>query len=109
MVLGGQRGAENDYGITLTLCTSCVCFLTGHRLFRSSAATSESFSETRSVGQAEDSSVGTSSTCPSAYLASPEENSNTECNIMSEKVQESVELNTQGEEPEGQEVKPSGR
>lgn len=110
--------------ITLTLCTSGLyIFLTGQRLFRRSGAGSDSFSETSSVGQAEE-TTREGSTSPSdaipppTSLSIPEKDSHPASDVMPEKIQESsVQANTQVEaevaseerQPEGQEVEQSGR
>ncbi|XP_029293251.1 pyridoxal-dependent decarboxylase domain-containing protein 1 isoform X3 [Cottoperca gobio] len=95
----------------------------GQRLFRRSGAGSDSFSETSSIGQAEEATREgsiTPSSCihPPPSPPAPEEDSHTARDVVAEEIQESsVQVHTQVEEeetseerqPEGQEVEQSGR
>ncbi|KAI3359391.1 hypothetical protein L3Q82_002893 [Scortum barcoo] len=89
----------------------------GQRLFRRSGAGSDSFSETSSIGQAEEtnregSTNPSDSVHPPASPPAPEGDSHSASGVAPENVQEwSVQADTQAEErqPEGQEVEQSGR
>ncbi len=112
---------END--ITHTLCTSCLyVFLTGQRLFRRSGASSDSLSETSSIGQAEEmsregSTTLSSSSHPPNSSAAPNKDSLPESGVVPEEILESAEqVHTQVEaeaseerQPEGQEAEQSER
>ncbi|KAM6913906.1 pyridoxal-dependent decarboxylase domain-containing protein 1 isoform 2-T3 [Lycodopsis pacificus] len=90
----------------------------GQRLFRRSGAGSDSFSETSSIGPAEESTSPSGSIHPPASPPAPEEDSRTAEGVVPENIQEaSVQVHTQLEDevaseerqPEGQEVEQSGR
>ncbi|XP_041812594.1 pyridoxal-dependent decarboxylase domain-containing protein 1 isoform X2 [Chelmon rostratus] len=103
--------------------TSSSKRLPGQRLFRRSGPGSDSFSETSSIGQAEEitregSTTLSSSIHPPASPPAPEEDSHSASDIAPEKIPESsVEVHTQVEaeaaseqrQPEGQEVEQSER
>lgn len=98
-------------------------FLKGQRLFRRSGAGSDSFSETSSIGQAEEitrdgRTTPSSSIHPPISQPAPEEDLQSASNVFPEKISESSEQMHKQEEPEvaseerqpeGQEVEQSGR
>lgn len=98
-------------------------FHTGQRLFQRSRAGSESFSESSSVGQAEETAseepiAQSSSIHPPASPPALEEDSRSASDAVPETIQESsVQMHTQVEaggaseerQPEGQEVQDNGR
>ncbi|XP_031148405.1 pyridoxal-dependent decarboxylase domain-containing protein 1 isoform X2 [Sander lucioperca] len=102
--------------------TSSSKKLPGQRLFRRSGAGSESFSETSSIGQAEEPTGGGRST-PSGSVHPPacppadEEGAHTAGDAAAEESQESSlhtpveeeEVTSEERQPEGQEAEPSGR
>lgn len=113
---------END--ITLTVCTSRFdVILSGQRLFRRSGVGSDSFSETSSIGQAEEttrdgSSTQSGSIHPPTSPPIPKEDSHTACDVTPEKIQESSvqehsqvedEVASEERQPEGPEVEQSER
>uniref|UniRef100_A0A8C9ZUR4 Pyridoxal-dependent decarboxylase domain-containing protein 1 n=1 Tax=Sander lucioperca TaxID=283035 RepID=A0A8C9ZUR4_SANLU len=82
--------AQTEPWVPLTLYTSCLSVVSkGQRLFRRSGAGSESFSETSSIGQAEDAEESQESS-----LHTPVEEE---------------EVTSEERQPEGQEAEPSGR
>ncbi|XP_044038600.1 pyridoxal-dependent decarboxylase domain-containing protein 1 isoform X2 [Siniperca chuatsi] len=103
--------------------TSSSKRLPGQRLFRRSGTGSDSFSESSSIGQAEEttregSTSPNSSIHPPTFLPSPEEDSHTAGDVVPEKIQESsvqghtqveAEVASEERQPEGQEVEQSGR
>ncbi|GLD61202.1 pyridoxal-dependent decarboxylase domain-containing protein 1 isoform X3 [Lates japonicus] len=103
--------------------TSSSKRLPGQRLFRRSGASSDSFSETSSIGQTDEtaregSTTVSSSTLPPTSPAVPEEDSHSATDVSAEKMEESSEqVFTQVEteealeerQPEGQEVEESRR
>ncbi|XP_073350541.1 pyridoxal-dependent decarboxylase domain-containing protein 1 [Pagrus major] len=103
--------------------TSSSKRLPGQRLFRRSGAGSDSFSETSSIGQAEEitregSTTPSSSIQPPISPPAPVEDSHSASNVFPEKISESSEqMHTQEEaevaseerQPEGQEVEQSER
>ncbi|XP_070838202.1 pyridoxal-dependent decarboxylase domain-containing protein 1 [Chaetodon trifascialis] len=103
--------------------TSSSKRLPGQRLFRRSGPGSDSFSETSSIGQAEEitkerGTTLSSSIHPPTSPPAPEEDSHSSSDVVSEKIPEaSVQVHTQVEaevaseerQPEGQEVEQSER
>ncbi|XP_045925966.1 pyridoxal-dependent decarboxylase domain-containing protein 1 isoform X2 [Micropterus dolomieu] len=103
--------------------TSASKRLPGQRLFRRSAAGSDSFSESSSIGQAEETTGEgntslNSSIHPPTFPPDPEEDSHTASDVTPKNIQEAsaqghtqVEADVASEErqPEGQEVEQSGR
>lgn len=103
--------------------TSSSKRLPGQRLFRRSGAGSDSFSETSSIGQAEEvtregSATLSSSIHPPTSSPSPQEDSHTESDVVPEKIPElseqvytqvEAEVATEERQPEGQEVEQSMR
>ncbi|XP_071357468.1 pyridoxal-dependent decarboxylase domain-containing protein 1 isoform X3 [Trachinotus anak] len=97
--------------------------LPGQRLFRRSGASSDSFSETSSIGQADEMTMEqsfpvSSNIHPPATPPAPEDDPHTSTDVSPQKIQKSsVQVHTQVEteeaseerQPEGQEVEQSGR
>lgn len=91
-----------------------LCFLAGQRLFRRSGANSDSFSETSSVGHAEETTTVSSSTHPSTSPPAPEDDSYTTSDVIPGNVKESSEqVETEAasveQQPESQVVEQNGR
>lgn len=100
-----------------------VSFLTGQRLFQRSGAGADSFSETSSIGHAEEATTEgrtspSDSIHPPTSPPAPEEDSHAASDVTPEKIQESsvpahtqveAEVASEERQPEDQEVEQSGR